>query len=445
MFFVLARGALAKVTNREGTDKEESKAMYQTSNGQYGEFSKNKNSDDSGNSNNGKSPMLPRKKDEKSNGVDNRNGTYISKNGRGGSPSRAVRGIEIWPLGLPNIGNTCYLNAITQCVLSTRPFMQYFVSGDYLIGNKESQFNIASYLTKLYASSRLGEAPNDSMKDLLDDFKSSIQTVAKRYGGYSQHDAHEFLRDLLDGLHNEVNKSTSKTSTRYCPSTGKELKTLLTEFEQAAKVKDDSIITDVFGGVTIDRIECTKCRNVSLAVERTLDVSLPLKKLTKSFWSSEAMELSDCLNEYVKEEACEEYECEKCKKKFKCLKQISFLKAPEVLVIHLKRFEYDKSSGKKEKIEEKIKFPVRNLNFSPYVHEQLRGQQSYYYNLFGIVNHSGSLSGGHYQARCCDETFSSWNNFNDDTVKEISIDTINDYKTKGSDSPYILFYKRIGQ
>jgi len=99
--------------------------------------------------------------------------------------------------------------------------------------------------------------------------------------------------------------------------------------------------------------------------------------------------------------------------------------------------------GKKEKIEEKIKFPIKNLNVSPYLHEEMKGQQTYNYNLFGVVNHSGSLSGGHYVSRCCDESFSRWNNFNDADVKEISTDSMNHYKTKGSDSPYLLFYKKV--
>jgi len=137
----------------------------------------------------------------------------------------------------------------------------------------------------------------------------------------------------------------------------------------------------------------------------------------------------------------DEYYCTQCKKKSKCYKKISFMKPPEVLVIHLKRFEYDKFSSKKEKIEEKIKFPVRNLNMTPYLNENVK-EKPFNYNLFGVINHSGSLSSGHYTARCCDELLTTWYNYDDFNVKELKEETINAYKLKGSEYPYVLFYKR---
>lgn len=40
--------------------------------------------------------------------------------------------------------------------------------------------------------------------------KSQIQRFAPRFMGYSQQDAQEFLRYLLEGLHEDVNRVTSK-------------------------------------------------------------------------------------------------------------------------------------------------------------------------------------------------------------------------------------------
>ena len=38
-------------------------------------------------------------------------------------------------------------------------------------------------------------------------FKSQIQRYAPRFGGYLQHDAQEFLRYLLEGLHEDINRA----------------------------------------------------------------------------------------------------------------------------------------------------------------------------------------------------------------------------------------------
>ena len=39
-------------------------------------------------------------------------------------------------------------------------------------------------------------------------FKTQIQRFAPAFSGYQQHDAQEFLRKLLEGLHEDVNRVT---------------------------------------------------------------------------------------------------------------------------------------------------------------------------------------------------------------------------------------------
>ena len=53
-----------------------------------------------------------------------------------------------------------------------------------------------------------------------------------------------------------------------------------------------------------------------------------------------------------------------------------------------------------EKIEENVQFPLRSLDFGPYLSDGSPYRDSAVYECFGVVNHSGSLGSGHYTAYC---------------------------------------------
>ena len=57
------------------------------------------------------------------------------------------------------------------------------------------------------------------------------------------------------------------------------------------------------------------------------------------------------------------------------------------------------------------------------------------YDLYGVVNHFGSLNGGHYTAHCKNPD-GNWYNFNDYSVSGAPANSI------VSSSAYVLFYRR---
>jgi ubiquitin C-terminal hydrolase len=58
------------------------------------------------------------------------------------------------------------------------------------------------------------------------------------------------------------------------------------------------------------------------------------------------------------------------------------------------------------------------------------------YNLYGIVNHYGHLSGGHYTSYVKNEMDEKWYKYDDSSCSEIPESKIR------SEHAYILFYKR---
>lgn len=52
-----------------------------------------------------------------------------------GSQISQVGSISAGMTGLKNLGNTCYMNSILQCMSATTPLARYFLSNNYRLGN----------------------------------------------------------------------------------------------------------------------------------------------------------------------------------------------------------------------------------------------------------------------------------------------------------------------
>jgi ubiquitin carboxyl-terminal hydrolase 4/11/15 len=146
--------------------------------------------------------------------------------------------------------------------------------------------------------------------------------------------------------------------------------------------------------------------------------------------------LDDCLAEFTKEETLaegDEWYCSSCKAHKRAKKQFSVYSAPNHLIIHLKRFSYNRYW--RDKIGTLVDFPLEGLDMSNWLVQKTG--ESPIYDLYAVSNHMGGLGGGHYTAygkNCVDN---NWYNFNDSSVSPV--DSPSSIK---SASAYVLFYKR---
>lgn len=110
--------------------------------------------------------------------------------------------------GLRNYGNTCFVNAVLQCLSHTRPLANYFLSRDWQDDvNPGNKLGHGGALARAFGDviSRLWLRDKPVQKP-----EAFLQTVFSCAGGSdfgdgNQHDAHEFLSFLLDGLHEDLN------------------------------------------------------------------------------------------------------------------------------------------------------------------------------------------------------------------------------------------------
>ena len=108
--------------------------------------------------------------------------------------------------------------------------------------------------------------------------------------------------------------------------------------------------------------------------------------------------LESCLEEFTAQETLtddERWYCGKCKDFRDATKKIDLWKLPPVLIIHLKRFKYNRY-GSRMKLETYVDFPIKNLDMGDFLISPQRDEPIY--DLFATSNHHGGCGGGHYTA-----------------------------------------------
>ncbi|XP_062193156.1 ubiquitin carboxyl-terminal hydrolase 1-like isoform X2 [Phragmites australis] len=166
--------------------------------------------------------------------------------------------------GLPNLGNTCFFNAVLQNLLALDRLRRKMLGPDVPTGS------LAMSLKKLFVET---SASNDaggalSPKNLF----SNICSKYPQFRGYQMQDSHELLRCFLDGLRTE-------------------------EAEAQKLAEDDSnagvptIVDSIFGGQLSSTVSSTECSHNSVKHDQFLDLSLPVpsrRPLAKSVSSPPA-------------------------------------------------------------------------------------------------------------------------------------------------------------
>jgi ubiquitin carboxyl-terminal hydrolase 4/11/15 len=150
--------------------------------------------------------------------------------------------------------------------------------------------------------------------------------------------------------------------------------------------------------------------------------------------------LVDCFRKFAEKEQLGETEmwyCGKCKEHQRAYKKLDLWSAPEILILHLKRFQYAQNTYfvHRQKLDDRVAFPVENLDLSPCVLDP-ESRRSAQYDLYAVSEHSGGLGGGHYTATAKDDNTGVWYHYNDSVVSRADGVVPSDPKA------YVLFYKR---
>jgi ubiquitin C-terminal hydrolase len=222
-----------------------------------------------------------------------------------------------------------------------------------------------------------------------------VGRATRHFTGYDQEDGQEFLRFLLDSLHEDLNRVSGKAKYQELKEDkAKSLQLNSNLWWDYNLLRDNSFVTECFGGQLFSKIICARCSNESWTFDNFMDLSL---SFTRTLNILPSFSLERMLEQFLKEENLEEpFHCSQCKAPQKSRKKFTIWRLPVILVFHLKRFCL--SRFRHEKLTHPITFP-KELDMRSFVKESTdESVRLARYELFGIVNHSGSLSGGHYTA-----------------------------------------------
>ncbi|XP_061760863.1 ubiquitin carboxyl-terminal hydrolase 19 isoform X2 [Nerophis ophidion] len=156
--------------------------------------------------------------------------------------------------------------------------------------------------------------------------------------------------------------------------------------------------------------------------------------------------LEQCLNLFTRPEVLapeEAWYCPKCQQHREASKQLLLWRLPNILIIQLKRFSF-RNFIWRDKINDMVDFPVRNLDLSKFcIGQKDEMQQPPIYDLYAVINHYGGMIGGHYTAyarlpsdKNSQRSDVGWRLFDDSTVTMVEESQV---VTRYA---YVLFYRR---
>lgn len=141
------------------------------------------------------------------------------------------------------------------------------------------------------------------------------------------------------------------------------------------------------------------------------DPILEEKKAIRAANKRNGISLDDCFTATSKGEVLTEenqWYCTRCKELRQAEKTLEIWTAPDVLVIHLKRFSANRNL--RDKVDVRVDFPIDGLDLTDRV--GMSGGKTLKYNLFAVDNHYGGLGGGHYTAYAKNFLDDNWYEYN---------------------------------
>lgn len=314
--------------------------------------------------------------------------------------------------GLQNLGNSCYMNSIIQCLSNTNWLRHFLLLDEFKEFNQEEKPHkiMLLELNKLIRALWFQNAVVSPKSFFNYLGLLSVKLGSGQFAGHNQNDSSELLVFILDLLNESMASNIPLVENPNQPRI---------IWERIFK-NSWSPIVDAFYNQSHTQITCENCKFCSVSYDPMVILHLPINGTT----------LEECLQNYSNEELLSgdnAYYCDKCENRSDAIRKDGIWNTADHLIITLKRFGSDGSKNNAL-----ITYPIGQLDMTPY----LKSGDSRKYELYAVSNHlGGSIHGGHYTSYV--KNAGSWYEYNDSMVNTATQENI------VSPNSYVLFYKLI--
>ncbi|KAB8228738.1 mRNA-binding ubiquitin-specific protease UBP3 [Aspergillus alliaceus] len=376
------------------------------------------------------------------------------------------------PRGLVNTGNMCYMNSVLQILVSCVPFYQFLDHiGRRASHSFQSNFPMIDALIMFMKEFRVIDAahseeqlrlrlkPNELEQygeAFTPEFAYQVIRQLPRFRDMRrghQQDAQEFLGFLLEEMHEECARAakdapSTKTDGSASPSdepftvdeasgdgwleVGHKQKPAVTR--SSGHMTYESPITRIFGG---------KIRSEFKVPGNKTSVTLePYQPLQLDIGSPEINNIIDALKGLTKPESIQGDFNSSRGPNVTATKQVFIENLPPVLILHLKRFQYDSVTRGTQKIWKKIGYPldleIPREVFPPNRRNIMMAQGGLpKYRLIGVIYHHGkNASGGHYTVDVRRQDGREWIRLDDTVIRRIRSEDV--AEAGGEEDPKVL-------
>ncbi|KAL1967296.1 hypothetical protein VTN77DRAFT_3342 [Rasamsonia byssochlamydoides] len=360
------------------------------------------------------------------------------------------------PRGLVNTGNMCYMNSVLQILAFCVPFYQFLDHvGRRAAHSFKSNLPLIDAMIMFLREFRVIDAARSEEQlrlrlkhteleeygdSFIPEFVYQVIRQLPRFRDMRrghQQDAQEFLGFLLEELHEECTRAmrsgasagsgvstpteTGTTVSGDAPSAdgwlevGHKQKPAITR--SSGHIALESPITRIFGGKIRSEFRVPGNKN-SVTLE-------PYQPLQLDIGAPEVSNIIDALKGLTKPETIHGDFNSARGPKVTATKQVFIETLPPVLILHLKRFQYDSVTKGTQKIWKKIGYPLEleipREVFPPHKRNTMAIHGGLpKYRLIGVIYHHGkNASGGHYTVDVRRQDGREWIRMDDTVIRRV--------------------------